>query len=85
MLFDLIMKYSTWAGFDWLKMFYDKRDRIYCYDNEEKIHISLKSVLNYIFDNGMLNECFTKEELETLYNVVPDAFKMEVYYYLEEM
>ena len=84
-LFNLIDKYAKWAGFDRLKMFYHRNGRIYCYDNEEKIHIGLNSVLRYIFDNGMLNECFAKEELETLFDVVPDCYKMDVYYYLEEI
>lgn len=84
-LLSLINKYAIFAGFDWLDLKLDVKNRLCFHDVEEQRHISLNEVLKAIFDNGMLNECFRKAELELLFALVPDEFKMEVNYYLEEM
>lgn len=84
-IYDLIYKYSQWANFDWLWMYFDRKGVIRFYDYEEKQPTSLTKVLRSIFDNGMLDECFSEHELEVFFDYVPDEFKMEINYYLEEL
>lgn len=83
-VYELINKYVSWAGFDWLHIYFDKLGRLRFHDYEERRPISFNETLRWIFENGMLDECFTQEELERLFNVVPDTYKMDVYYYMEE-
>lgn len=83
-LLSLINKYAIFAGFDWLDLKLDAKDRLCFHDVEEQRHISLNDVLKAILDNGMLDECYSKHELEFLFNIVPDEFKMEINFYLED-
>jgi hypothetical protein len=62
----------------------DKRGILRIYDFEERRRISTREFLQCMFDNGMLDECYSKCELELLFNIVPDEFKMEINFYLEE-
>ena len=80
----LIYKYLSFAGFDWCQIMIDRHGALRFYDYEEKHPISFSKVLRLMFDNGMLDECYSKYELELLFNFVPDEFKMEINFYLED-
>ena len=83
-VYYLIYKYFRFAGFDWCQVMIDKRGALRFYDYEEKHPISFAKVLHLMFDNGMLDECYSKSELELLFNLVPDEFKIEINFYLED-
>ena len=83
-LLELIFKYCFWAKFDWCGWVinYDT-NKIQFIDNEEQKRVSQSYVIRHILENGMLDECFTKEELKILYKHIPPRFKNEIKYYLE--
>ena len=80
----LFYKYVRFAGFDWCYLMTDKRGILRIYDYEERRRMSTREFLKCVADNGMLNECYSKFELELLLDCVPDDFKTEIDYYLEE-
>lgn len=82
-LYELINRYCTWAKFDWCCLIYNPTgDTMSAYDFEENKPRTMNYVIKCMIDNGMLNECFTLEELTTLYVLVPKKFKKEIMYYL---
>lgn len=83
LLFDLLDKYTTWAKFDWCCLVYSPTtEDMYIYDNEDKKKRTINYLIKTILDNGMLDECFTLDELTLLYILVPKKFKKEIAYYL---
>lgn len=83
--YSLFYKYVRFAGFDWCYLITDKRGILRIYDYEERRRIGTREFLQCMIDNGMLNECYSAYELAVLCDYVPDEFKMEINYYLEEL
>lgn len=81
-LFELLYKYVIWADFNWCDISYDSDlDTIKVYDVEEHKYIPYTKLINYMFENGMLNECFSKIELGVLKQNLPAKYKKEIDYY----
>ena len=85
-LFKIINKYTRWAKFDWCLLIHDKHtNKMYTYDIEDHTRRSISYIIECMLENGMLNECFTQDELEILLSSVPKRFKKEIEYYVTTM
>jgi hypothetical protein len=83
LLFDLLDKYTTWAKFDWCCLVHSPiTETMYIMDMEHNKKRTINYLIKTILDNGMLDECFTLEELSLLYIVAPKKFKKGIEYYL---
>lgn len=79
-----MIDYCVWAKFNWCGWTIDyDRNKIQFIDNEENKRVSQSYVLRAMLENGMLNECFTQEELQTLHNHMPPRFRNEIKFYME--
>jgi len=56
--------------------------KIEFYDLEEHKKRSLSYVLRCILDNGMLNDCYDKNEIITLAHLSPPRFSKEINLYV---
>lgn len=85
-LLNLIQKYATWAKFDYMDLYIDTAsNKIRWYDMEEHTKCTLNQAFDLIFDNGMLNECYTQEELKELLNLAPTKnIKKEIKLYIKK-
>lgn len=83
-MYDLLDKYLTWAKFDWCYMRELPNGKLSFYDLEEHKKRSESYVLRCILDNGMLNECYTLDELLDLAWLVPIKFTKEIVDYIKE-
>ena len=83
---DLLTKYITWAKYDWAELKEDKdKDIIYVYDHEENRKHTSNYLIELILDNGMLDECYTQEEIKKLSTAVPkEKFKKEIKLYIKK-
>lgn len=84
MLFELMNKYLDFAQFNWCYMRQRPNGKLYFYDLEERKYRSLSYVLRCVLDNGMLDECYTLDELLDLAWLVPLKFTKEIVDYIKE-
>lgn len=83
-MYDLLDKYLTWAKFDWCYITISRTGKLKFYDLEEHKYRSLSYILRCILDNGMLDECYTNDEIITLMHFAPPRFVKEISLYLKE-
>lgn len=70
-LIELLDKYVSWAKYDYMYLYIDEKNgRIKWKDLEENKTRTLNEAMELIFDNGMLDECYTQEELNELKNLL---------------
>ena len=81
-MYDLLDKYLTWAKFDWCYMRELPNGKLSFYDLEEHKKRSLSYVLHCILDNGMLNDCYNKDEIIALAYLSPPRFSKEIILYV---
>lgn len=71
-LLELLNKYRDWAKYDYMLLYIDeKSNTIRWKDLEENKTRSLNQAMELIFDNGILNECYTQEELKEIKTLLP--------------
>lgn len=83
-VYNLLRKHIRWAGVDWAILTIDNmKNEIFIYDIEEKRKQTTNWWFKLMFANGMLNECFTDDELKALKKYVPKDMKEEIDYYIK--
>ena len=84
-LWDLLSKYINWAKFDWALLYIDDKNNIMVKDNEYNATYDIFWFLEIMYDNGMLDECYSQEELIKLRDFIPyKELKKEIEYYIKE-
>ena len=84
-LFNLLDKYVEWAKFNWCSLIYNPIiNKMFAYDFEDKKVRSISYVIQCMLDNGMIDECFSQSELQSLEKVIPKRFKIEIREYFNE-
>lgn len=85
-LLELLDKYATWAKYDFMLLYIDEsNDTIKWKDLEENKTRTLNQAMELIFDNGMLDECYTQEELKELKMLLPfRKLKNEIKTYIKK-
>ena len=84
-LFNHLWKYVEWAKFNWCSLIYNPlNQKMFAYDFEDKKVRSISYVIQCVLDNGMLDECFSQLELQSLEKVIPRRFKLEIRGYFNE-
>lgn len=75
-LWNLLNKYTNWAKMDWSCLVYNNlHDKMYVYDFEDRKVRSISYLIKCVFDNGMLEECFTQDEMQEFKENIPKRFK----------
>ena len=83
---NLLNKYANWAKYDYMLLYIDESNNtIKWKDLEENKTRTLNQAMELIFDNGMLNECYTQEELKELKKILPfKKLKDEIKTYIKK-